>query len=63
MNIKAAEIREIPSPGPPDRHRSGGRKLLAEIGLLALLYFGTARLGQLLAIPPGNITPVWIPSG
>ena len=63
MNIKAAEIREIPSPGAPDRHRSGGRKLLAEIGLLALLYFGTARLGQLLAIPPGNITPVWIPSG
>ena len=34
-----------------------------EIGLLALLYFVTARLGQLLAIPPGNITPVWIPSG
>ena len=34
-----------------------------EIGLLALLYFITARLGQLLAIPPGNITPVWIPSG
>gem|GEM_PF-5060240 len=31
--------------------------------MLALLYFGTARLGQLLAMPPGNITPVWIPSG
>ena len=63
MNVKATEIREMPSPGPPDRHRSDGRKLLAEIGLLALLYFGTARLSQLLAIPPGNITPVWIPSG
>ena len=36
---------------------------LAEIGLLAGLYFVTARLGQLLAIPPGNVTPVWIPSG
>ena len=36
---------------------------VVEIGLLALLYFITARLGQLLAIPPGNITPVWIPSG
>lgn len=28
-----------------------------------MLYFVTARLGQLLALPPGNITPVWIPSG
>ena len=36
---------------------------VAEIGLLALLYFLTARLGQLMAIPPGKITPVWIPSG
>ena len=34
-----------------------------EIGVLALLYVITARLGQLLAIPPGNITPPWIPSG
>ena len=38
-------------------------KIVAEIGLLAVLYFVTARIGQLLAIPPGNITPVWIPSG
>ena len=36
---------------------------VVEIGLLAVLYFVTARLGQLLAIPPGNITPIWIPSG
>ena len=34
-----------------------------EIAIVAILYFGTARLGQLLAIPPGNVTPVWIPSG
>ncbi len=31
--------------------------------LLAGVYFGSAKLGQLLAIPPGNITAVWIPSG
>ena len=36
---------------------------LAEIATLAVIYFVTARLGQLLAIPPGNITPVWLPSG
>ena len=34
-----------------------------EILLVALAYFFTAPLGQLLAIPPGNVTPVWIPSG
>jgi PAS domain S-box-containing protein len=38
-------------------------RLAAEIGLLALLYFIAARLGQLLATVPGNVTPVWIPSG
>ena len=31
--------------------------------LIALAYFLTAPLGQMLAIPPGNVTPVWIPSG
>jgi len=36
---------------------------LIEILILAALYFFTARLGQLLAIQPGNVTPVWIPSG
>jgi len=30
---------------------------------VALLYVLTARLGQSLAIEPGNVTPVWIPSG
>jgi signal transduction histidine kinase len=34
-----------------------------EIILLAIIYFSTAKLGQLLAIPPGNVTPVWLPSG
>ncbi|OSM07104.1 PAS domain S-box protein [Magnetofaba australis] len=34
-----------------------------EILLLAAVYFVTARLGQQLAIPPGNVTPVWLPSG
>ncbi len=36
---------------------------LIEIVLLAAVYYSTARLGQTLAIPPGNVTPVWIPSG
>ena len=27
-----------------------------------MLYFGMAKLGQLLALPAGNITPVWIAS-
>jgi len=30
---------------------------------LAVIYVLTARLGQALAIPPGNITPIWLPSG
>lgn len=34
-----------------------------EIIILATLYVVTARIGQVLAIPPGNVTPVWIPSG
>ncbi len=31
--------------------------------LLAGVYFGSAKLGQLVSIPPGNITAIWIPSG
>ena len=31
--------------------------------ILAIIYFLTAKLGQIFAISPGNITPVWIPSG
>jgi signal transduction histidine kinase/ActR/RegA family two-component response regulator len=39
------------------------QKRFPEILLLALLYYLTARLGQVFAIPPGNVTPIWIPSG
>ena len=42
----------------PDRPRRW-----AEVVLLAVIYFLTAQLGQLFALPPGNVTPVWIPSG
>lgn len=42
------------------RPRAGG---LAEIVLVAVTYILFARLGQLVAIPPGNVTPVWLPSG
>lgn len=31
--------------------------------LLAAINYGGASLGKLLAIPPGNVTPVWPPSG
>lgn len=34
-----------------------------EILCLGICYFLLARIGQLLAIPPGNVTPVWLPSG
>lgn len=33
------------------------------IGLIAFAYYFLGRLGQLLAVPPGYITPVWAPSG
>ena len=33
-----------------------------KITSFAMLYFGMAKLGQLLALPAGNITPVWIAS-
>lgn len=42
----------------PPRLRYGGTILL-----LATLYYLGARVGQLLAIPPGNVTAVWPPSG
>ena len=34
-----------------------------EISLIAVIYFFTARLGQYFAIPPGNISAIWIPAG
>ncbi len=36
---------------------------LFEIFAVAAVYYLTARIGQKLAIPPGNVTPVWLPSG
>ena len=36
---------------------------LGEVLALAAFYFATARLGLLLAIPGGHVTPVWPPSG
>lgn len=45
------------------RSKNGISRKVAENLFLALAYFLTAPLGQLLAITPGNVTPVWIPSG
>lgn len=39
-----------------------GRYIL-QVGLLALAYLATGKLGLLLAIPPGYATAVWPPSG
>ncbi|QGX39695.1 MASE1 domain-containing protein [Permianibacter aggregans] len=39
------------------------RDTIVRIVLVAVLYFFTARIGQSFAMPPGNITPVWLPSG
>lgn len=44
-----------------DRKRWMG--LLAEMLAIALAYWALARLGQFVAIEPGNVTPVWPPSG
>ncbi|MCK4773572.1 MAG: MASE1 domain-containing protein, partial [Candidatus Krumholzibacteria bacterium] len=33
------------------------------IAAVAAVYYATARLGQLIAIPPGNVTAVWFPAG
>ncbi|WP_264322224.1 adenylate/guanylate cyclase domain-containing protein [Zarconia navalis] len=33
------------------------------IGSFAVLYYSAGRLGQLAAIPPGNVTPIYPPSG
>ena len=39
-----------------------GREVAWTLGV-ALLYVLTAQVGQVVAMPPGNITPVWLPSG
>jgi integral membrane sensor domain MASE1 len=36
---------------------------LAKVGLFAALYFAAGKLGLLLAIAQGNVTPVWPPTG
>lgn len=36
---------------------------LARIGILAALYFAAGKLGLLLAVAQGNVTPVWPPTG
>jgi two-component sensor histidine kinase len=36
---------------------------LLEIVAVAVVYIVSARIGQIFAIEPGNVTPVWIPSG
>jgi PAS domain S-box-containing protein len=33
------------------------------IAALGVVYYATARIGFLLAVPPGNVTAVWLPSG
>lgn len=38
-------------------------KAVIEVILVALVYILTARVGQTYAISPGNVTPVWLPSG
>ena len=45
---------------PPRRPAPAG---LAGLALFALLYFGAARLGLLLAFEDSNASPVWPPSG
>ena len=41
----------------------GAKTRLTRIGLLALVYFATAKLGLALAAVSGSITPLWPPSG
>ncbi|KAB2638586.1 MAG: hypothetical protein DVB25_07460, partial [Verrucomicrobia bacterium] len=48
---------------PIEQPASTGLRRLAECLLLALVYGGAARLSQVFAIAPGNISPVWLPSG
>ena len=36
---------------------------LLKVMVLALIYYGAARLGLLLAFASTNVTPVWPPSG
>lgn len=38
-------------------------KILIEIAITACIYYLSARLGFLIALPPGNVTALWPPSG
>ena len=38
-------------------------KRLVEALAIAIVYIATAQLGFLVAIPPGNVTVIWPPSG
>lgn len=38
-------------------------RYFTEILTLAIIYFVSAKIGQLISVPPGNVTPLWIPSG
>jgi signal transduction histidine kinase/CheY-like chemotaxis protein len=49
-------------PGSSAPLQSSQLQWLEVVGL-AIVYFLLARIGQYLAIPPGNVTPVWLPSG
>jgi diguanylate cyclase (GGDEF)-like protein/PAS domain S-box-containing protein len=54
----------VTSGAPQLNNRSGSLRslVLANLGLLAL-YFGTGRLGLLLALPPGYASPIFLPAG
>ncbi|WP_182868597.1 MASE1 domain-containing protein [Rhodopirellula sp. JC639] len=56
----------IPSPvigGVAEDKKLGLATHLVLIGALAAVYYATARAGLLFAIPPGNATAIWPPSG
>src|SRR5262245_37999992 len=38
-------------------------RYLAKIGRLAIVFFGAAKIGLLLAFVNGNVSPVWPPAG
>lgn len=49
-------------PRPPWDGRPRWHAAAATLGVAAI-YVVTARIGQSVALPPGNVTPVWLPSG
>jgi integral membrane sensor domain MASE1 len=44
-------------------YKAGNIPLLLPILILTIINFAGASLGRLMAIPPGNVTPLWPPSG